>query len=325
MYNEDYEQKGFPILNLIFKILIIFIIVLLLVLFLPKLLGPNIKHSNNKESNSSNTKNVSGAVSCNVKGLDALTSQIYADNIKRMKDAAISYYTDERLPQEVDSSDTMTLSDMIGKKLLVPLVDKNNKACDVEKSYVKITKLNDEYLLKINLKDSEKEDYILVHLGCYSYCKNNLCEKKSTTNKNENIPVKGSKDNSVVVIKKEYIEIPTPTPSYNPETTNYTCQNVDGKFYDKNGNVVSESKYIISCQAPKCKNVNGYYFGSSGKVVTKYTYEKQCNSKPQPTKYTCTYYNGHYYDKNGNVVSEVNYIISCQAPKCKNVNGYYFG
>ena len=73
-----------------------------------------------------------------------LTSQIYADNLERMKDAAISYYTDERLPQSVGESDTMTLSDMIGKKLLVPLIDKNNKPCDVSESYVKITKLDNK-------------------------------------------------------------------------------------------------------------------------------------------------------------------------------------
>ena len=40
-----------------------------------------------------------------------LTSQIFADNLDRMKEAAISYYTDERLPKEVGESDTMTLSD----------------------------------------------------------------------------------------------------------------------------------------------------------------------------------------------------------------------
>ena len=63
-----------------------------------------------------------------------------------MKDAAITYYTADRLPTEVGASQQMSLSDMIGKKLIVPLIDKNNKAVDVEKSYVKITKMNDEYI-----------------------------------------------------------------------------------------------------------------------------------------------------------------------------------
>ncbi|MBP5678851.1 MAG: hypothetical protein J6X28_03375, partial [Bacilli bacterium] len=100
---------------------------------------------------------------------------------------------------------------------------------------------------------------------------------------------------------------------------------VNGKYYDKNGKVVSEVNYIISCQAPKCKIVNGYYFGKDGRNVDKATYEKECTTPTPTPTYKCQYVNGKYYDKNGNVVSEVNYIISCQAPKCKVVSGYYFG
>lgn len=143
-----------------------------------------------------------------------LTSQIYADNLERMKDAAISYYTDERLPQSVGESYTMTLSDMIGKKLLVPLIDKNNKPCDVSESYVKITKLDNEYLLKVYLKDSEREDYILVHLGCYTYCDSYICEKEETTitgggssKPSEDVPIKDGVDDTV------YDEGTTDTPS----------------------------------------------------------------------------------------------------------------
>ncbi len=178
MYTEEYEDRGFPFRDFLLKLILIVIFVFLLVWFLPKFITPTIKN-NNKTTD-----------------ISPLTSQIFADNLNRMKEAAISYYTDERLPQEVGDSDTMTLGDMIGKKLLVPLIDKNGKACDIEKSYVKITKLDDEYLLKVNLKDSEKEDYILVHLGCYTYCDSYICEKKET-----NVQVKASKPTSIVSIK----------------------------------------------------------------------------------------------------------------------------
>ena len=193
MYNEEYEKKGFPILSTILKVLIIGIIILLFILFIPKLFTNKTTASkdNNQNENCSDKYE---------KSLSALTSQIFANNLDKMKDAAIRYYTTDRLPQEIGESDKMTLSDMIGKKLVVALIDKNNKAVDVEKSYVKITKTEDEYILRVNIKDSEKEDYILVHLGCYSYCKNDICEKK--TNKNTNVPTKGSKPTSVVVIKK---------------------------------------------------------------------------------------------------------------------------
>lgn len=178
MYTEEYESRGFPFRDFLLKLILIVIFVFLLIWLLPKFVTPTVK-------NASDCADIS-----------PLTSQIFADNLERMKEAAITYYTDERLPKEVGDSDTMTLADMIGKKLLVPLIDKNGKACDVEKSYVKITKLDDEYLLKVNLKCSDKEDYILVHLGCYTYCDSYVCEKQSST-----VAVKSSKTTSIVSIK----------------------------------------------------------------------------------------------------------------------------
>ena len=164
MYNEEYENRGFPFRDFLLKLILIIIFVFLLCWLLPKFIAPTIVNENNT------TVDVS-----------ALTSQIFADNLERMKEAAITYYTDERLPKNVGDKEKMTLSDMIGKKIITPLVDKNNKPCDVEESYVEITKMDDEYLLKVNLKDSEKEDYILVHLGCYTYCESDVCAKKDTT------------------------------------------------------------------------------------------------------------------------------------------------
>ena len=149
MYTEEYEKRGYPIRSFLVKLLLVVIFVLLLVWLLPKFIVPRLNTTNN--SNSSSCK---GSSTCEVLGLDALTSQIFSDNLERMRDAAITYYTADRLPTEVGASDQMTLSDMIGKKLIVPLIDKNNKAVDVDKSYVKITKMNDEYLLKVNIKDS---------------------------------------------------------------------------------------------------------------------------------------------------------------------------
>lgn len=196
MYNEEYERRGFPFKDFLLKLILIIIFVFLLVWLLPKFIAPAI----NKDLEKNN-------ITINNEEINALASQIFYDNIERMKDAAISYYTNERLPKQVGESDTMTLSDMIGKKIITPLVDRNNNTVDVEGSYVKITKTDDEYILKVNLKDSETEDYILVHLGCYDYCKDYVCEKDT------NVPIKGGKDDNNSSQK------PTPVPTPQPEPT----------------------------------------------------------------------------------------------------------
>ena len=202
MYKDEYENRGFPFRDFLLKLILIIIFVFLLIWLLPKFISPTID---------TNTKNNGNKTSEKV-DLSPLTSQIFADNIERMKDAAISYYTDERLPQEVGESKKMTLSEMIEKKIIVELIDKNNKACDKEESYVKITKMDDEYLLKVNLKDSEKEDYILVHLGCYTYCESAVCERKETK-----VAVKASKPTTIVPIKGATSDEPTEDKKPTPE------------------------------------------------------------------------------------------------------------
>ena len=252
MYTEEYENRGFPIRNFLIKLILIIIFVFLLVWLLPKFIVPAINKNINWDSKYTEQ-------------LDALTSQIFADNLEKMKQAAISYYTDERLPQNVGDSKTMTLSDMIGLKIITPLVDKNNKAVDVEKSYVKITKTEDEYILKVNIKDSEKEDYILVHLGCYNYCDSYICEKKQT-----DVIVKGDKTPTTPVVEKHY------------------CKIVNGKYYGKNGNVVDKTTYENECVTKRyCEIVNGTYYGKTGNVVDKETYENECTTKPPEVKYYC--------------------------------------
>ncbi len=176
MYTEDYENRGFPFRNFLLKLILIIIFVFLLAWLLPKFIAPAV------------VKNLDTEISIDNNQLDALGNQIFNDNLNAMKEAAILYYTEERLPKEIGQSDKMTLSDMIGKKLISALIDKNNKACDVDASYVQITKADEEYILKVNLKDSEKEDYILVHIGCYAYCESAVCEKRNTQ-----IIVKGDK------------------------------------------------------------------------------------------------------------------------------------
>jgi hypothetical protein len=112
---------------------------------------------------------------------NALNNQIFTQNVNNMKEAAISYFTTSRLPKKIGDKETLTLGDMLDKKLLIPFLDSNNKQCSLTESYVEITKMDEEYILKVNLNCSDNSDYVLVHLGCYNYCESGLCEKQETT------------------------------------------------------------------------------------------------------------------------------------------------
>ncbi len=149
-YSDEEERKGFPIRDFLIKLVLVIVAIFLLMWLLP-------------------TKNVN---------LDGITDKIFNANLQTMKEAAIPYFTTERLPKNVGDKVTLTLEDMINKKLVLPITDKNGDACDVKRSYVSLEKKDSEYLMTVNLKCGEEEDYIRVYLGCYSYCESDVCEKQ---------------------------------------------------------------------------------------------------------------------------------------------------
>ena len=113
--------------------------------------------------------------------LAPLYDRIFAENIDTMKEVAIAYYTTDRLPKKEGDTEKLTLGEMLEMKLLLAIKDKNGDMCDPDDSYVEITKMDKEYKMKVNLSCGDEEDYIIVYLGCYDYCLNDVCEKKEST------------------------------------------------------------------------------------------------------------------------------------------------
>ena len=99
MYEEE-EKRGFALRDLIVKLIVAVVFVLLLVWLLPKV------------------------------DLTGLNNRIFKDNVNDMKEAAITYFTTDRLPQKEGDSVTLTLQEMLDMKLVLPFTDKNVKTCD---------------------------------------------------------------------------------------------------------------------------------------------------------------------------------------------------
>ncbi len=169
MYNE--KNDGFSVRDIFIQLLFIILFVFILVWLFPT------KASVNNQFADLNNR------------LDALTSGIFNDNLQTMKDAAVSYYTTERLPANINDVKSMTLKEMLAEKLLVEFTDANGNSCSLTDSYVEVVKLEDEYQMKINLSCTDNDAYIIVHLGCYDYCAaSGVCEKQETTTITTNTP-----------------------------------------------------------------------------------------------------------------------------------------
>ena len=154
-YDEITVKNENPLLKILKWTLSIILVVLLIILIIWLVKGTS-KNNNN--------------------GLDPLLNRIFTDNINVMKDAAKDYYSVDKVPQKEGETYKLTLKEMIDLKLLLSLTDKYGDTCDVNKSYTEITKVGDKYMLKVNLSCGNEEDYIIVYLGCYNFCKNYVCE-----------------------------------------------------------------------------------------------------------------------------------------------------
>lgn len=161
MYEE--RKDKFSVRDLIMQILFIALLVFLLMWIFPT---------------KGDFKNLSSKQETKEEDNSILYDRIFNENILAMKDAAKSYYTTPRLPQNIGDKVSMTLGEMLDKKIILPFKDKKGKSCDTTASYVEITKpSNDEFIMKVNLKCSEEENYLLVYMGCYDYCSTAICEK----------------------------------------------------------------------------------------------------------------------------------------------------
>ncbi len=140
-YNNEETNKRSLLVTLIIRLLIVILIIFLLIWIFP-------------------TKG----------SLNPLYQDVFRNNLNSMRDAANTYFTNERLPENIGDKVKMTLGEMLDNHLLLPFVDKNNKACSLTDSYVEMTRKETEFELKVNLSCSEEEAYIIEHLGCDDKC-----------------------------------------------------------------------------------------------------------------------------------------------------------
>ena len=142
--------------------------------------------------------------------LTAYYDSVFSNNLNSMKDAAKSYYTVERMPSETGKSSKMTLQEMLDQNLLLPFTDKDGNACDTKKSYVKVTKGDTEYELKVSLTCDGETKYVIEKIGCYDFCKSGKCseepkkETKTNTDNDGNITV--TNPDGYYITEYEYVK-----------------------------------------------------------------------------------------------------------------------
>ncbi len=124
-----------------------------------------------------------------------------------------------------------------------------------------------------------------------------------------------------------------------------SCDEVNGKYYNKKGEVVDKIAYSIDCEPHTCEPVGSVYFGKKGTQVSFEEYTKECVHKcekydnkyygEQGTEVTeaeftkqcvhkCEFYGNKYYGEQGTEVTEAEYTKQC-VHKCEIYNNQYYG
>lgn len=217
MYSNE-NNPGFNWKDLLLKLVFVIIFILLLI-WLFKINTPNMK---------------------------PFYSNQFRENIKYMQDAAESYYTNERLPKVVGDSAEITLREMIEKNLILEFVDEDGNGCDLDNSYVQVTKNEKDYTLKTNLVCPKEKNTVVKILGCYNYCEDCKEDDKTvevteyqfkkpvTKTSNVNTCPNGGKYKS----GKCYV--------YASKTYQAAEVRTDGKEYCPNGGTLKNGKCVIT-------------------------------------------------------------------------------
>lgn len=312
MYNEN---SNFSIKNVIIQFLFVALFIFVLIWLFPlksdinKLKVANGKITTVKETNTD---------------LSVLVDRIFNENIIAMKDSAKSYYTTERLPQNVGDKVKMTLGEMIDKKIILPFKDKKGEACSLTESYVEITKKDTEFLMKVNLKCGEEENYLLVYMGCYDYCSTAVCEKSKTDVK---APVVYAAKSSVAKVvtpvetKTETVK-PVIEQTANGNNNNQAVQTING---NNNSQVTGNQNATNSGKNEGIINSGTIVVDNSKTTnVTTTIVNKTIKTPEQPQNFIpeenpkCATINGRYYDKNGNETTKATYEAQCLPAKVEN-------
>ena len=243
---------------------------------------------------------------------------IFNDNLRNIKEAAISYFTNERLPKNVGDTAKITLKEMKEKKIILNVIDSTSKSCLDDKSYVEVTKEDNEYVMKIFLSCNDLEDYILVHLGCYDYCDKDVCEKKQETPKTYEYEYKKTTSCTMSPwsdwsswkttrektsnLKKEDTKVETSTKTVTDtkdatKSTTYNCNNYPG--YTLVGTKCVKTSTITdtkdATKNPDTYNCDSYpgYTLSGTKCVKSYTNTDTKDATKNPDTYNCNSYPGY--------------------------------
>lgn len=200
----------------------------------------------------------------------------FDENADIFKEAALNYFVGDKLPKQKNGKIVLTLKEMIDKNIISELKDKEGNSCDVDKSYVEVTNLEDHYLLSTNLYCGEdhKIDKTTINMDTNEKedtSSNDEKENQQTTENNDNTSSNTNSNNSTNSGKKTYYEYVKVNKKYTP----WQLKKISGNNVESKTDTLSVSSFC------KVKDVKFYSTGYVNQYTQNYyTYKVKLLSVP---------------------------------------------
>lgn len=241
------KEKKINWLELFIKIIIVFIFILIIVWLVAKIANKN------------------------------KLSDTFKNNINNMEKVATDYFKDVDLPLEKGKSKEITLGEMLEKGLIVSSEDQKEGSCDTTKSFSKITRKKDNYVLETTLECGNEKSTISKKFS-FKDCKN--CDNKSNDKTTNDDNASKSTTTSNGVTYYEYEKVTTSYTKWMKGTV--TGNNVENR-YEYYG-VASDTYYSL-----------GVIKDSDFKVGNTITYTLKLNNVPNKDYYFSSILEEAYY------------------------------
>ena len=271
MYEENEKRINWAI---ILKRLAMIIIALLVIFGIIGLITKCTRNSDSKKSIEPENVNLS-------------------QQLDQVQEATLKYLTKDILPVELNSSKTIKLKYLATKNLIGTVKDATGTVCDTSSSYSEVTRLENNYALKISLTCGKNTDYRIIYIGCFDTCKDgDICigSENSTGGICNVAPTTENKDSN--------------TSKENSNTTNTNNTNT-------NSNTNNNTKNDTNKTATN-NNTNNNNNNNTNNKKTIYEYQKcdtdlYCDTGSLINGTCVTYYNRTYL---GNVTTALGNITT---------------
>lgn len=129
-----------------------------------------------------------------------------------LEEATLKYLTKDNVPTELNASKTIRLKTLMSRGLVKNITDSKNNKCNSNESYAEVTRLDNNYAVKLSLTCGTNKDYRIIYVGCFAECTNGgICKGTESST--------GGICNVAPVVEQNTDDVPVDTKNDNAATT----------------------------------------------------------------------------------------------------------